>query len=884
MTWSFFGGKEQPKKSKSRRAQRKQRSLAQGPRRAHFEALEDRRVLAVFTVTNLTDAVVAPAGSLREAINNANAAAGADTIQFAAGLTGTLSLAAGAGELGITDPLSINGPGATNLTIDATAASSRIFNIGDEAGNVTLKGLTLTKGSAGLGSDGGAIFSDSLGMLTVADSVLTGNAAGSRGGGIFASGSVLVTNTTIGGVGALGNTTLSGGGGVFALGNVMVQSSTISGNSGGFGSGGGINAGGSVMLDNSTIGGAAVGAGNSALTKGGGIYAPSISVMRSTISGNAATTGNGGGIYGSGAGVVIVQNSTISGNDATAGDGGGIFASNVTLQNATVASNTAGAGSGGGVRANFSFKMQNSIAIGNTDAGTHPDLQIPAGAGSAVKFSLIGDNTGLPAGTQFTVTGPAGPANTAGNLIGMPGGGNAIPIATVLDAAGLQNNGGPTFTIALATGSPAINAGKNTLAADANKGDQRGLPFVRTSPFGGVIDMGAFEVQTPTLGNTAPVVANAIAAQTATVGNFYSLTFPTNTFTDVDGDALTYSATQSSGAALPVWLTFNDATRTFSGTPTAGDVGTITIRLTASDGKGGSVFNDFTLQVVTNPPPVVSNPIADQHATVTIPFNYVVPASTFTDPNGDPLTYTATLTGGGALPAWLSFNPGTRTFTGTPAAGDIGTISVRVTATDPQGGSAVDDFNLVVSNSELPFNENFEGTVDSRIVTKSPSFATTTTSPVNGTQSFEATRPNVGSRPVATVDFANPATPPAVTNVAVNVSTLPGNGGSLWSNAVVVFDYQSPTNYKFAGVFEIINKLIIGQVVNGKVTYLATKKFNAVSNTTIPLNVSINRTTNQVTLASGSTSVAHTFKSIGTGTVGLGTINANAKFDNLAVS
>ena len=123
-----------------------------------------------------------------------------------------------------------------------------------------------------------------------------------------------------------------------------------------------------------------------------------------------------------------------------------------------------------------------------------------------------------------------------------------------------------------------------------------------------------------------------------------------------------------------------------------------------------------------------------------------------------------------------------------------------------------------------------------------------------------------------------------MTNVSVNVSTGGGNGSSQWNNAVVVFDYQSPTNYKFAGVFEIINKLIIGQVVNGKVTYLAQKKFNALPNTTIPLNVAINRTTRQVTLSSGGTSVAHTFGSLGTGTVGVGTINANAKFDNLAIT
>jgi hypothetical protein len=142
----------------------------------------------------------------------------------------------------------------------------------------------------------------------------------------------------------------------------------------------------------------------------------------------------------------------------------------------------------------------------------------------------------------------------------------------------------------------------------------------------------------------------------------------------------------------------------------------------------------------------------------------------------------------------------------------------------------------------------------------------------------------VGSRPVATVDFNNASTAASVKTVSVNVSTIPGNGSTVWSNAVIVFDYQSPTNYKFAGVFEIIDKLIIGQVVNGKVQYLNQKNFPARPNTTIPLSISIDRTSNLVTLSSGATSLSHTFSSLGTGTVGIGTINANARFDSLAIS
>ena len=101
---------------------------------------------------------------------------------------------------------------------------------------------------------------------------------------------------------------------------------------------------------------------------------------------------------------------------------------------------------------------------------------------------------------------------------------------------------------------------------------------------------------------------------------------------------------------------------------------------------------------------------------------------------------------------------------------------------------------------------------------------------------------------------------------------------------MIVFDYVSPTNYKFAGVFEIIDRLIIGQVVNGKVSYLQQRTFPALPNTSIPLNLAINRATRQVTLTSGATTFSHTYATLGTGTVGVGTINANARFDNLNIS
>ncbi len=104
------------------------------------------------------------------------------------------------------------------------------------------------------------------------------------------------------------------------------------------------------------------------------------------------------------------------------------------------------------------------------------------------------------------------------------------------------------------------------------------------------------------IGNSAPIVANAIANESIADGVAYNYSFAANTFDDADvGDTLTYSATLAGGGALPGWLSFDAATRTFSGTPASGDVGTISVRVTATDNGAGtlSVSDDFNISVGT---------------------------------------------------------------------------------------------------------------------------------------------------------------------------------------------------------------------------------------------------------------------------------------------
>ncbi len=206
---------------------------------------------------------------------------------------------------------------------------------------------------------------------------------------------------------------------------------------------------------------------------------------------------------------------------------------------------------------------------------------------------------------------------------------------------------------------------------------------------------------TGTAANNAPVVAIPIPDQTATEGALFSYAFPDTTFTDADsGDTLSYTATKGDGANLPTWLTFTPATRTFTGTPAATDVETVSVKVTADDSNGGLISDVFDIVVgaAANAAPTVANVIPDQTATAGTDFSYEIPANTFTDVDtGDTLSYTATKADGMDLPTWLGFDAATRIFKGTPTALDVETVSVKVTANDSNGGLVSDVFDITVT-------------------------------------------------------------------------------------------------------------------------------------------------------------------------------------------
>ncbi|EJM61988.1 parallel beta-helix repeat (two copies) [Pseudomonas sp. GM50] len=116
-------------------------------------------------------------------------------------------------------------------------------------------------------------------------------------------------------------------------------------------------------------------------------------------------------------------------------------------------------------------------------------------------------------------------------------------------------------------------------------------------------------------------------------------------------------------------------------------------------GKLTSANFVFATSPTVNHAPVVATALLDQNATENTSFSYSVPDTSFTDPDNDSLSYTATLADGSALPAWLSFNATNLTFTGTPTSTASGNYNVLVKATDPAGASVSDSFALVVADA-----------------------------------------------------------------------------------------------------------------------------------------------------------------------------------------
>jgi hypothetical protein len=175
------------------------------------------------------------------------------------------------------------------------------------------------------------------------------------------------------------------------------------------------------------------------------------------------------------------------------------------------------------------------------------------------------------------------------------------------------------------------------------------------------------------------------------------LLVPAGTFADVDGDALTLSATLAGGDPLPSWLSF-DGVR-FTGTPPANFNGAYEIEVTASDGAM-TITDSFRLVIdPVNDRPVLVALLADVASRKDMVVDILIPAGSFADLDGDQIMLTATLADGRGLPAWLSFENGR--LTGTPPAHFHGSFDIQVLASD--GALAVSDvFRLTITPENDP--------------------------------------------------------------------------------------------------------------------------------------------------------------------------------------
>ncbi|MGQ0545574.1 MAG: putative Ig domain-containing protein, partial [Betaproteobacteria bacterium] len=260
------------------------------------------------------------------------------------------------------------------------------------------------------------------------------------------------------------------------------------------------------------------------------------------------------------------------------------------------------------------------------------------------------------------------------------------------------------YTASLADGSelPAwlsFDAGTRTFSGTPAQADVGPIGVRVTATDGEGLSAGDEFTITVTNVNDAPVAAMPIPDLLATEDIPFAFSVPAESFADEDpSDVLAWYSAQADGSALPAWLSFDADNRTFSGTPDNDAVGAIDVRVTAADAGGLTAFQDFRLSVENvNDAPTVAVPIADQFFDAGSPFVFAVPAGTFADEDaGDSLVLSASLLGGGALPAWLSFDAPAGAFAGSPAATDIGIFHVQVTASDAAAASAISDFGLVI--------------------------------------------------------------------------------------------------------------------------------------------------------------------------------------------
>jgi hypothetical protein len=335
-------------------------------------------------------------------------------------------------------------------------------------GTLNMSGSTISGNYAGhgdtaaTGGDGGGV-SIGAGQCVVSNCVFAGNSAGSGGGGP-------TDGKYNGGTGGLGGN----GGGICdkSVGplRTLIINCTFTNNRAGYGGGGG-------------YGQASPGSGNTGGAGGGVFAAASLAMSGCTVVGNTAGPGGGAAVNFGGS----------AGRGGRGGDGGGIYAGELLLTNCTIVGNSGGGGgdseynaggsggNGGGLYSCSTNEFIIACTIFSNNVGKRGYLfssEVTNGIGGGILSAVVGG--------PFLLNDIVAQNGNGGDIAGtfQSLGGNLI--GTDPQLAPLADNGGPTSTMALLPGSPAIDAGA---ASGAPATDQRGVP----RPQGAGVDIGAFE-------------------------------------------------------------------------------------------------------------------------------------------------------------------------------------------------------------------------------------------------------------------------------------------------------------------------------------------------------------------------------------------------------
>ena len=836
--------------------------------RPALEMLEERCAPAVLTVNSLADNTTADSSlTLREAIqivdgNLGRALTSAEQV-LVSGTVGTsntiqFTLPAGAADDHVDGQHAVDHqagddpahPGASLLTISGNNAN-RVFVVGTNSSqslslNVAISGLTVTGGS---NSYGAGILNYA--NLTISNCAIIDNAAGtSGGGGIYDVGVLALINSTIANNTVSTNTSGAGLHCTSAATATITNCSFTGNNAGGSGSnassGGGISNSGALTISASTF------VNNVADSDGGGIYSDgNLTVANSTFNGNSAlsdggairsgnsstsktlsltgctfnantSSSEGGGVDATYSGTVAITNCTFTAN--VGGSQGGAFrfdGINATLTNDTITGNRVPNGNGnrfgGGIYDLGQITLNNTIVAGNFQGEGTPQRHLRPAQCSQLLQSHRRPRRQTAWSTASTATRSASRTSDLRRLY--------------------ANNGGPTLTIPLLPGSPAIDKGSNAFVA-AGETDQRGLPRI----VNGAVDIGAYEVQMSSLaasftvtGFPTSIQAGAVAAITVTArdasGNIVTGYLGAVHFTSSDPQAVlpadyvfvsgdngvhTFNVTLKTAGTQS--LNVNDA---FNSTVTGAEAGIVV----APAALTGLLVSPLPATVTAGTPIPFTVTAVDAFGNLASGYTGMV-HFTSTDPRAS-LPVDSTLTNGvGTFNVTLK-TAGSQTLTAADTVtssltGHSGPVTVSAAAAAsfvlnaPATATAGVPFSFSVTAKD-PFGNLASGYAGTIHFTSSDALASlpTDSTLMSGVGAFRATLRSTGSQSLIAADTVAPT----LTGTQIGIVVTPAVASTF-----TVSGFASPATAGTPATFTVTARDTLGNVATG---YLGTVHFTS---------------------------------------------------------